>query len=415
MLWVHGGGFVQGAGSAPLYHGARLAKRGEVVVVTFNYRLGVLGFLNTRRLEGSVNLGLQDQLMALEWVRDHISAFGGDPNNVTLFGESAGGFSVCALLASPRAEGLFHKTIIQSGGGCSGLEELEPELNPAHPLEERATALLSALDCVNDGGEALEGDPLRSCLEALPVEAFLEASAEAGKSVLGIDQLGPVTDGELVVGRADHLLRDGERPPLPIMIGSNSNEMSLFTLTTPITLAGYEALLRQTAPLVADRLLELYPASDNASAKQAYHDLFGDIIFNCPTLTFASKLSSAGQAVWVYLFDHALSGGVAARLGATHALELPFVFNNYLQPLYGSPFNEVDAALSDEMSDAWARFAHSGDPQGDAPSWRPYREPNAPASRFDEGHVMRWSASPELLSEPIREGRCVALEEMGFF
>ena len=406
MVWVHGGGFLQGSGSASLYNGARLARRGEVIVVTLNYRLGVLGFLNTRRLEGEgldqANFGLQDQLMALTWVQENIARFGGDPTNVTLFGESAGGFSVCALLASPQAEGLFSKAIIQSGGGCNGLSALEEPLNTASTLERRAEAIIQAIGCVSDSGEAMTGGSLRSCLEEAPVEVFLDASVASGKSLLGLDQLGPSQDGHLIIGRADQMIKEGQRPSLPVIIGSNSAEMSLFTLTVPVTLAGYESLVQEHAGPHVERILERYPATDDASAKEAFQALFGDLIFNCPTLSFAEAFEATEHPAWVYYFDHALTSGLPATLGATHALEVPFVFNNYLQPLYGADFSATDAQLSDQLTDLWASFAHEGAPSVVGIEWPAYRT----------GSVAHLRAPTEVLNEPLRGGRCAELAEL---
>jgi len=407
MVWVHGGGFLQGSGSAGLYNGARLARRGGVIVVTLNYRLGVLGFLNTRRLEGErrdqANFGLQDQLMALGWVQENIERFGGDPTNVTLFGESAGGFSICALLASPQAEGLFSKAIIQSGGGCNGLLTLEEPLNPASTLELRAEAIIRAIGCVDEAGELMTGGSLRSCLEEAPVEALLDASDASGKSLLGLDQLGPAQDRELIIGRADQMIREGQRPSLPVIIGSNSAEMSLFTLTVPVTLAGYESLVQAHAGPHVERILERYPATDDASAKEAFQTLFGDLIFNCPTLSFAEAFEDSEHQVWVYYFDHALSSGLPATLGATHALEVPFVFNNYLQPLYGADFLATDAQLSDQLTDLWARFAHDGVPNVIGLEWPSYRD----------GSVAYLRAPIEVSVDSIRGDRCAELAELG--
>lgn len=436
MVWLHGGGFTQGSGSFNLYNGARLARRGDVVVVTLNYRLGVLGFLNTRRLDpgsGSGtrveregedealtharqvgNFGIQDQLLALTWVQKHIPLFGGDPQNITIFGESAGGFSVCALLANPLAWSLFHQAIIQSGGGCDGFETLSTD--GGGELETRATQVLNALGC----GE-LSGEDLHLCLQEKSSDDFLDAAAEAGKSVFGLDQLGPAVDGELILGGARELLSDGTSPARPIMTGSNADEMTLFTFNVPIGLGTFNLFVEGTFGALASSIFDLYPATDDMEAKDAYNQLLSDIIFICPTLAFASDLSNSSEVqraqTWVYHFDHSLSNGLPAALGATHALEIPFVFNNHHISLYGATATERDIALSDLMADAWISFARDHAPQSEtSPSslqWPSYL--SASTDQIDAGRVMLWRAESQLQESPIREGRCDALAALGFF
>ena len=429
MLWIHGGGFIQGAGSFPLYDGARLASRGDVIVITFNYRLGVLGFLNTQRLVQSTatqgtedlaltqakemgNFGIQDQIHALKWVQKHIADLGGDPSRVTVFGESAGGFSICALLASPLSQGLFQQAIIESGGGCNGFKTLNDD--PNNELEQVAANILNALDC----GE-LSGADLHLCLAEKSSDELLEAMDAGGESILGLVELGPSQDGVLITGRADQLLQESTSDHPNIIIGSNADEMTLFTYNQPISLALYENFLSGGFGLLADQIFELYPAETDQEARKSYNNLLADLIFVCPTLKFASTLhgqnSDYSAQVWVYHFMHSIMSGVPALLGATHALEIPFVFNNHHIEFYGATANEDDKRLSDFMSDAWLNFAKVGSPSStnlEWPSFRasPFSTSNQPA--IDDGQVMLWKIEPELSSEPIRNARCQSLNEL---
>ena len=427
MVWIHGGGFSQGSGSFELYHGARLSARGDAVVVTMNYRLGLLGFLATRKLaddshEGLVgedaelsharqvgNFGIQDQLLALEWIKSHIAHFGGDPENVTVFGESAGGFSICALLSSPLSNGLLDRVIIQSGGGCTGFPPLSDQDSSLEEsqTEQNSTSVLDELGC-----SALSGADLHRCLEALSIDDLLRGINTLGESALGLQEIGPVTDGALILGRLDHLIRDGLIEPKPTLIGSNADEMTLFTFNISITLDSFLADVELFFGPVADNIFALYPAMDHREARQAYNDLLADLIFICPTLLFASTISTRSNEVWVYHFTHSLANGPISTLGATHALEIPFVFNNTEVEIYGSSANEADKRLSDLMSDAWLSFARSGDPNTEAISWPTYTSSQS-ETRIDQGSVMLWHDIPRVSEAPIRAGRCQILKELG--
>ncbi|MAD60315.1 MAG: hypothetical protein CMH49_02215, partial [Myxococcales bacterium] len=429
MVWIHGGGFIQGSGSFPLYYGARLASRGDVIVITFNYRLGVFGFLNTHRLAQGANestsnemtllkakeignFGLQDQIQALIWIQKYISAFGGDPNRITVFGESAGGSSICGLLASPLSKGLFQQAIIQSGGGCDGFKALNTE--PDNELEIIASNILEALDCGDLSGEALH-----ACLREKSTDEILESMESGGKNILGLVELGPSSDGILITGRADQILQDPEGDHPNIIIGSNADEMTLFTYNQPMSLSIFENFLAGGFGLLADRVFDLYPAENDQEARNSYNHLLADIIFVCPTLKFASSLMNVDSAytgqVWVYHFMHSITSGVLATLGATHALEIPFVFNNHDVEIFGATATEEDRRLSDQMSDAWLNFAKQGRPNTRDLMWPSFR--NSPNdinndTAIDEGKVLLWKAAPEISSEPIRSARCSALDQL---
>ncbi|HJL00411.1 MAG TPA: carboxylesterase family protein [Polyangiaceae bacterium LLY-WYZ-15_(1-7)] len=398
MVWIHGGGFVQGAGSLPLYDGHALVQRGDVVVVTLNYRVGALGFLASEELvaesEAGVagNMGLRDQVLALEWVRRNIGAFGGDPDAVTIFGESAGGVSVCALLGAPAAEGLFDRAIVQSGGGCYGWPLLD-----GTTLTEPVSALERGAEITAAAGCADEADPL-ACLRALDAEALVEATWMASSSGLGLPDVGPTVDGDLLPAETWDRFGDGSAPDKPILIGSNADEAKTFVAAVPVpTAMAYEDLVRRTVPLFADELLALYPASDFASPKAAYEALYSDLAFICPANAFAAQAAGGSAPSRAYHFTHTLTG--AAALGAFHGLEIFYVFDNLAELPRYTPV-PADAALVTTMQDAWLAFARGEDPAG----W-PAFDPAAPSYRI--------FTEPATTASEVREGRCAELEALG--
>jgi para-nitrobenzyl esterase len=407
MLWIHGGGFSQGGSAQTLYQGARLAAGGEVVVVSINYRLGALGFLAAESLaeedpSGAVgNYGVLDQIFALQWVQENISAFGGDPTRVTVFGESAGGFSICALLASPLAEGLFHQAIIQSGGGCDQF-----------PLARESSALGSP-SRISDSLPMIEflgcADVLDipECLRRASVDQLVAATESTADALFGLPQVGPNIDGVVIAGQAVDRLESGASPDVPILTGSNADEMSLFTIGQTWDIERYEQTVRSLLPLFADDLLALYPAPTDEEAKLQYIAMTSDIVFICPALSFARATSGGSAPTFSYHFTHTLSSGLPATLGSTHAIEIAFVFNNTHIEFFGATATEEDRALGLTLSNAWARFAYTGRPELPI-EWPPYR------SATSEGTGVTALLAPELsLSTSLREGRCDALAELG--
>ncbi len=378
MVWIHGGGFVTGSAHQPLYDGVDLAAEG-VVVVAVNYRLGPLGFLALNELgeEGGGrigNYGIADQIAALGWVADNAAAFGGDPGNVTVFGESAGGFSVCALLGAPSAAGLFHKAIIQSGGGCESFGDLDEALAAGAEVAE-------ATGCA----DGLAGDEVLECLRAVPTGDLLLASSEG--SVVG--------DGVLLTEPAISRAQAGELGDLPIMMGSNLDEYTLFTFSSPEPADGdLDALVE---PFTDDpsALLALYPPADYDSNLARLQTLLADQVFACPARRLARAMAANGP-VYAYEYRY-VSDADPFGLGATHGAELVFVFANPEGIVGLEPeLDEVSAALSDEIQTAWTTFAASGAP---APSvaW--------PAETPDEPAVMLLDRELSVVDE-IRDGRC---------
>jgi para-nitrobenzyl esterase len=378
MFWIHGGAFVVGSGSQPLYDGGRMAERGDVVVVTINYRLGALGYLYLGQHGdwGAPNAAQLDQVAALRWVRDNIAEFGGDPNNVTIFGESAGSMAVCTLLAMPAARGLFHRAIAQSG---ASLRLLRPD-NAARITE----ALLKEL-----GIPAPSSQRLRD----VPLERILQAQLAAGRDPLTMRGFSPVCDGVTVPRQPDELFASGEGADVPLLIGTNRDEMNLFNapllrdVDKPLDDASAIAVLQGSLPRRARErapsLLSTYEQS--RAARNLPHGnrallgaIQGDMRFRIPAIRFAEAYRARNERVFMYLFTYA-SPAMRGALGACHGLEIPFVFGTIDKPLQDrfAGKGPVVQALSEQMMDAWISFARNdapGHPRlGDWPPYEPER------------------------------------------
>lgn len=360
MVWFHGGGNTSGstADQVPLgvgglfYNGRALAETRDVLVVTSNYRLNVFGFLTHPALAAedaaypyAGNQALLDQRAALAWVRDNIAAFGGDPNNVTIFGESAGSFDVCYHVASPLSRGLFHRAISQSGG-CT---TRQPTVMDG---EQRTASLIDAVGC--DGA----ADVL-DCLRALPVSVLLANSSG----------FPPIVDGGFLPDQPRTLFDRGAIAPVPYLLGSNSDEGTLFLLATPpvTTEAEYLAALAARYGERADAIAALYPAGDFATPNDALARVVGDSGLVCGTYDSARRAAAAGSSVYLYNFDWPVLADVLPFLGATHGAEIAFVFGSVTAP------SAEDSAVAESMQGYWSRFARSGDPNGEgALAWPPY-------------------------------------------
>ena len=379
MVWVHGGAYTIGSGD--IYDGASFATRGEVVVVTLNYRLGALGWLTLEHLDpalaGAGNNGLRDQIEALRWVRDSIAAFGGDPGNVTLFGESAGGGSVFALLAAPDADGLYHRAIVQSGA---------PGFGAVRDASAMTDTLLAALGAPDGGLETLRASDGQSLIDA---EATLVPFDRMGTHEdHPIDGSGigfhPTVDGIVIHQTvADTLERKGEAN-VPLLVGTNRDEGTLFTLlltkepTDAQLAAGLGALTDDVDAVVAG-----YRAENTGHALLA--DLFTDCVFRLPSLRVADVLVGTGVPVWTYLFTWA-TPAFGGWLGASHAIELPFVWHMLHDPLWAPLVGpEPPVALAEAMQDAWIAFARTGKPGHDGlPDWPTYDTETRPTMEFGE-------------------------------
>ena len=369
LFWIHGGGFIAGHGAEPRYDGARLAARG-IVVVTTNYRLGAFGFMAHPALTAesevgaSGNYGLLDQIAALAWAKRNIAAFGGDPDAITIAGESAGSMSVSALMASPLAAGLFQRAIGQSGALFFA--------SPEFPDRSRAGAERA-------GERFAEGLGARSLVElrALPAEAILAASPG--------DQIRyPIVDGHVLPESLDDIFAGGRQNDVALLAGWNRDEGFNFDITLG-TGKPFADVVRERFGLRAEGILNLYPAGDRAQAAQSARDFGGDLTIIQPTWNWIEAQCRTGTApVYRYRFDGAPSvpddwfgDRPSAGAGAFHAAEIVYVFDR----LDAMPwtYTQADRAISAAMTAYWVNFVKSGDPNGpDLPAWPAY---SAPAGR----------------------------------
>jgi para-nitrobenzyl esterase len=380
LVWIHGGGFVFGSGGQVPYDGTGLSTLGDVVVVTLNYRLGALGFLALPALaeeEGGVcgNFGLLDQIAALEWVRDHAAAFGGDPDQVTVFGESAGGMSVGTLLGTPAARGLFQRAIAQSGAAHN--------VSTPEQGERVAYALMKEL-----GLSLTDLDSLR----ALPVSAILAAQQQIVGGLLAIGgglPFQPVVDGRVLPRQPLEAIADGEAPGVALLVGTNRDEWKLFALADPKLKSLDESrLVRRLERALpgrdpdgrpyAERALEVYRrsrgAGEEASPIALWNAIEGDRVFRVPAVRLADAQSAHSRDVYSYLFtwESPVLGGA---LGACHGLDVPFVFGTAMLPALRAFVGEGPevAALCARIQAAWIAFARSGNPSHAAlPDWPRY-------------------------------------------
>lgn len=347
MVWIHGGGFVNGGTSPAIYDGSQMARDG-VVLVSANHRLGRFGFFAHPALTAqagdnpTANYGFMDQIAALCWVAANIAGFGGDPSNVTIFGESAGGLSVNVLLSAPQARGLFHKAIIMSGGGRSTLLP-----SPGLAAGEGAGQRFAAAQGITDSGPAAH-----AALRALPADTLVGSLNLATLSGT-TDYSGPVIDGKVMQGAPLDLFRSGQAAKVPVMVGATSADGWYSGGTKPAILAGFGPLSAEAA--------RLYDPSGSDSAEKVGHRINGDAMFIEPARATARVLAAQGQPVFLYRFSY-----VAERMrgkwdGTQHAKELPFIFDN-VRPRYGSLSTPADLAMAARLRRYWTGFAKTGVP-----------------------------------------------------
>jgi para-nitrobenzyl esterase len=358
LVWIHGGGFVFGSGRSPWYDGSAFSRLG-IVVVTINYRLGPLGFLHLEDVAGSAfapsgNVGLLDQLAALEWVRDNIASFGGDPSRVTVAGESAGSMSVGALLVMPRARGLFAQAVMESGVPFFRRREEAAE------TADRLVAKLGGVDAV------LGAPPDR-----------LVAAAQELPSGPGL-RWGPMADGHILPSSFWTAVTSGHTHPVPLLIGTNRHELRLWGASQPTwrTLPDDEMVRtfeRNWGTVPAPARRHFLDGRHGQALFDALMHLGTMRVFEAPSHRLAARHSQRAP-VWVYRFDweSPAYGGV---LGACHALEIPFVFNNLsapgVRPFTGDGPDRQ--AVADAMQASWAAFVRSGNPQHPGiPEWPRY-------------------------------------------
>lgn len=397
LFWCHGGGFSAGSGSHAQFDGTRLAHDNDVIVVTVNHRLGPLGFLYLGELAGwgyelSGNVGMLDLVAALTWVRENISGFGGDPANVTIFGQSGGGMKVSTLMTMPAAQGLFHKAIIQSAPG---------------------TRLLTRTEATQMASEVLGELGLRSNqsdrLQALPVARVLAASSKVmmrGGGLLGSRAFGPVVDGYALPAQPFDPVAPEISANVPLLIGSTKDEARLFLYYLPpaprfgnLTDGELRARVHDLAGDKADRIIAAYRGSGRStSPSDLYAAILTGSMFRLPSIGVAERKARQGAApVYMYLFSWE-SPVLGGKLKACHAMEVPFVFDN-IDRAPGMNGNTAEAhALAAKMSAAWVAFARTGSPHvAMLPEWPPYGEHARATMLFD--------AAPKVVADPYREER----------
>jgi len=387
MVWIHGGGFTNGSGQLPYYNGTRLARNGDVVVVTINYRLGVFGFLHLdhlvgdgdERFAGSANNGLRDQVAALRWVRENIAGFGGDPGKVTIFGESAGGMSVTSLMATPAAEGLFQGAIAQSGAGENVLTVAEAEQITADVLGRMG------LPTDASGVDRLLDAPVEAVLDAQTQVEVDELTTRPGREQRQRGQrflklpFEPVVDGDLLPRRPLEAVRDGCGAGIPLVVGTTADEWNLFMLQEGGELPDEQLQARAGKlvggdPAEVDRMLALYrearPAANNRNLWAA---ILTDHVFRMPAIRLA-EAQVAHAPVSMYRFDYPSTafGGLA---GACHSIDVPFVFDTIDIPAIDMLLGGIDDGtrrLAGRCATAWTTAAHTGRPAHDDLVWPLY-------------------------------------------
>jgi para-nitrobenzyl esterase len=363
FFWIYGGALTSGASREPIYDGARLATRG-VVVVSINYRLGVLGWLAHPELSAespksvSGNYGLLDQIEALRWVRQNIRAFGGDPSNVTIAGESAGGLSVMYLMAAPAARGLFAKAIAQSAYMIS-TPELKQRRFGADPAEESGARLAAALHTPN-----------LAALRATDAQALTDAAPASGYMPWG------TVDGQILPRQLVDVFDNGEQAPAPLLAGFNSGEIrSLRALAPrpPGNAVEYERMIRECYADLADEFLKLYPATNLEESVLA---ATRDAMYGWTAERLVRKQAALRAPAFLYYFDHGYPAADSAALHAFHASELPFVFGTSTATPANwpkIPATPQETSLSDAMIGYWTSFARTGKPQAaNQPDWPAY-------------------------------------------
>lgn len=394
MVWFHGGGFTTGSGSSNVYDGVRLVNRGDVVVVTVNHRLNVFGYLYLdpygEQFQGSGTAGMVDLVASLEWVQDNIGQFGGDPDNVLIFGESGGGWKVSTLMAMDAAQGLFHRAVAQSGPGL--------EVATAEVAEKASRALIAELGLTEETIDQIKD---------LSAEDLYAASRKVFESGLRPGSR-PALDGVNIARHPFSPDAPAQSIEVPLLIGSTQTEMSM------LTGAARPELFELTWETLPAALAEAIPGVDGAAVAEGYRALHPDIdvtnlffealtdnsVFGRGSFTMADrKADQGGASVYqYYLAWHTpVEGG---KWSATHALDLPFVFDNVAKSESMSGSGESQQALADMMSEAWLAFARNGDPNHDGlPEW--------PVYETETRATMVFSDTPQVVNDPRGRERAI--------
>ncbi len=402
MFWIHGGGFQSGSGSSAGYDGTNLCKRGDVVVVTVNHRLNVMGFAFLGDLGGAEfantgNVGMLDLVQALKWVRDNIEQFGGDPNRVMIFGESGGGRKVGSLLAMPDAKGLFHSAVIESGPSIKVVTREDATF--------AAQAVLDELQIPKTNFRKLQDVPLDKLMTAY------FAASRKHRFNHTITGFAPVVDGKVLPQHPFHPAASAVMPDVPVIVGTNRTEMTLqlagdaaaFNLDEPGLLTRATELLGNNAQSVLATYRQAVPT---ATPSELFFLMISDHRYCAPIMKIAERRAALGKApVYFYYFawETPVQGG---RLKSPHALEIGFVFDNTEISSRLTGGGPRAAALADKMSDAWIAFARSGNPNtSKLPTWTPY----------DAAHraTMVFNDESKIVNDPTKERRIAMQAALG--
>ncbi len=380
MVWIHGGAFTNGSGSVPIYDGANFARDG-VVCVTLNYRLGADGFLYLD--DGIANLGLLDQIAALTWVQENIAAFGGDPRNVTIFGESAGGMSVATLMAMPRAAGLFARAIAQSGAGHHVITPTTGRRIGGYLAEKLGVAATRA---------AIAAVPINRLVEAqraLRAEISADPDPERwGEVADNLMPFEPVIDGNLLPARPIDSIAAGAGANVDVLVGNTTDEFRFFLVPTATINIVNEEILSKTVAAhglpVAATLATYRATREDATPGELLATIATDFFYRIPAIRMAEAHArqSAGAT---YMYDFAWQAPTfAGRIGACHTMEMPFVFDNLDKKGFeGLVGTNPPQQVADAMHDAWVAFATSG-----RPAWPQFDLKRRATMRFDTTSVV---------------------------
>ena len=376
LFWIHGGAFIIGCGKDPMYKGSSLASRGDVVVVTINYRLGSFGFLNIPNQ--IINVGSLDQITALKWVHDNIERFGGDPDNITIFGESAGAYSVLSLCAMPAAKGLFNRVIAQSA----------PTIDPR--VDKKSTRKIFRKLGIKK--------PDLKDLKDIPAEKIIEAQNAVFESdPTNILALRPYIDGEIWTKRPRDAFGDEDCKDLSLMIGTNKEEFKLFSnmevlkkllegdpLKMLVGFLGMAGIPADKINSMIDTYKKAREGKESTEPIELFNAIVTDYAFRYATTRLLEEFGKHSKDCYNYLFEWK-SPAFDGDFGACHALEIPFVFGTLNEPTLREFVQGAPKDLSEKMMDAWIAFARTGNPNHEnLPEWKPYTEEKRATMVFAE-------------------------------
>jgi len=385
MVWIHGGGFTRGYGGSQAYDGETLARKGAVIV-TINYRLGIFGFFVHPALSAesphhaSGNYTLLDQIAALEWVKKNIAAFGGDPDRVTIFGESAGSWSVNALMASPLAKGLFHRAIGESGGSFGPMKSLAEAEKDGKKIEALFASGIGPASPLQQSTAPLEQDPLKMLRSESPKNLLKAAEA---------DTIRLIVDGYALPQDVTTIFAQGKQNDVPLIVGYNADEgTTLAPQGANMKALVFTMGIHQRYGVQADQMLKFYPAATDEEAVKSFYSAYRDQAFGWEMRTWARMAGKTGhQPAYLYYFSHRPPGPQSEKLRAFHASEIPYVFGTFFWPF---PWEDSDRKLSDAITSYWVNCAATGNPNGHGlPKWPAYNAVEDQSLEFGDQIAIR--------------------------